>query len=64
MISGEPTLEPEDMYDPKPKPWLIKNPWNAPGSALIFGEGCGANGGNPKGHECNLHEGGMKYTFT
>ena len=25
------------------------NPWNAPGSASIFGNGCGVNGGNPSG---------------
>ena len=48
MISGEPTLEPEDMYDQfhngkKNK----KMPWSSPGSAPIFGDGCGVNGGNP-----------------
>ena len=25
------------------------NPWNAPGSAFVFGNGCGVNGGNPDG---------------
>ena len=50
MISGEPTLEPEDMYDQfhngkKNK----KMPWSSPGSAPIFGDGCGVNGGNPNG---------------
>ena len=49
-ISGDPTLEPEDMYDQtytgkKNK----KNPWSSPGSAPIVGDGCGVNGGNPDG---------------
>jgi len=26
-----------------------KHPWNSPGAAPIFGNGCGANGGNPNG---------------
>ena len=26
------------------------NPWNAPGSAPVFGNGCGVNGGNPSTH--------------
>ena len=51
-ISGDPTLEPEDMYDQtynyKGKQ-NKKNPWNSPGSAPIFGDGCGVNGGNPDG---------------
>jgi len=25
------------------------NPWNSPGAAPIFGDGCGVNGGNPNG---------------
>ena len=27
----------------------MKNPWCSPGSAPIFGDGCGVNGGNPDG---------------
>ena len=26
-----------------------KHPWNSPGAAPTFGNGCGANGGNPNG---------------
>ena len=58
MIPGEPTLEPEDMYDkwnnPNEHEDLImkKNPWNAPGSAPVYGEGCGVNGGN-EDYDCN-----------
>ena len=26
-----------------------KMPWSSPGSAPIFGDGCGVNGGNPNG---------------
>ena len=26
-----------------------KHPWNSPGAAPVFGNGCGANGGNPNG---------------
>ena len=26
-----------------------QNPWSSPGSAPIFGDGCGVNGGNPDG---------------
>ena len=42
-----PTL-PEEMYDDV-KPMKKFNPWGSPGSAPIFGEGCGVNGGNPNG---------------
>merc|ERR1712061_842618 len=28
------------------------HPWNSPGSAPTFGNGCGANGGNPSGCQC------------
>ena len=29
-------------------PWTKRyNPWNAPGSAFVYGNGCGVNGGNP-----------------
>ena len=44
-----PTL-PDEMYDEfhfRPKKKF--NPWGSPGSAAIFGEGCGVNGGNPHG---------------
>jgi len=52
FIPGEATL-PEDMYDD----WLGKtgthgvglHPWNAPGTSPTYGNGCGANGGNPFG---------------
>ena len=65
MISGEPTLQPQDMYDKwnnpnKPgKKFMKKNPWNAPGSAPVYGEGCGVNGGNGD-HDCNI-DGGTIY---
>ena len=29
------------------------HPWNSPGSAPTFGNGCGVNGGNPDGCEAN-----------
>jgi len=54
----EPTL-PEEMFDEWLPEWrrvtwfgsgeFELNPWNAPGSAPIFGNGCGVNGGNPDG---------------
>ena len=25
------------------------NPWSSPGAARVYGDGCGVNGGNPKG---------------
>ena len=59
MISGEPTLQPQDMYDKwnypfvNGKKFMQKNPWNAPGSAPVYGEGCGVNGGNGD-HNCNV----------
>ena len=63
MISGKPTLQPQDMYDKwnypfvNGKKFMQKNPWNAPGSAPVYGEGCGVNGGNGN-HKCNV-EGGI-----
>ena len=48
-IPGKATLEPEDMYDKWSKGKKLKGPFSAPGSAPIFGEGCGVNGGNPNG---------------
>ena len=54
----EPTI-PEEMFDAWLPEWRRKtwfgpgqfglNPWNAPGSAPIYGNGCGVNGGNPDG---------------
>ena len=44
-----PTL-PEEMYDQFHVNKNRKfNPWGSPGSAPIYGEGCGVNGGNPNG---------------
>ena len=66
MISGEPTLQPQDMYDNwnnpnQPVNLLVqKNPWNAPGSAPVYGEGCGLNGGNGN-HVCNIDGGTIYY---
>ena len=51
---GQPTL-PRSMYDrwtPNRKIQQLErkgHPWTSPGSAPTFGEGCGANGGNPYG---------------
>jgi len=55
----EPTLEPAHMFDDwldegRWRTWLGEgvfalNPWNSPGSAPVFGNGCGVNGGNPYG---------------
>ena len=51
-IPGEATL-PDEMYDewshPDDYPRILSNPWASPGTAPIWGEGCGANGGNPLG---------------
>ena len=50
----EPQL-PVNMYDEGgySSGWGRKNsersPWSAPGSAKVFGQGCGAHGGNPNG---------------
>ena len=50
-------LIPVNMYDEGAysTSWGKRNselsPWSAPGSARVFGEGCGAHGGNPNG--CN-----------
>ena len=46
-IPGDPTL-PEDMYDEFSR-HTDHGPWSAPGTAPTWGEGCGANGGNPNG---------------
>ena len=60
FIPGEPTL-PEDMYDLGGGVTLQgvldeRCPWTSPGSAPIFGNGCGAAGGNPYGCLCNDFE--------
>ena len=47
-IPGEPSLS-DDMYDQWSSKISRKNPWGAPGSAPVYGEGCGVNGGNPNG---------------
>ena len=54
-IPGEPTL-PDEMYDTDCSACKSieetkerKHPWNAPGTAPTYGNGCGANGGNPNG---------------
>jgi len=54
----KPTI-PEEMFDAWLPEWRRKtwtgagefrlNPWNAPGSAPVYGNGCGVNGGNPDG---------------
>jgi len=60
FISGEPTL-PWNMYDTwssNKKVAEIKRkgyPWTSPGSAPTYGEGCGANGGNPHGCQDSRH---------
>ena len=62
---GMEPMEDEDMFDEwldpdrrvtwvpqedESLPWTKRyNPWNAPGSAFVFGNGCGVNGGNPSG---------------
>jgi len=56
-------LIPVNMYDEGAygTSWGKKNselsPWSAPGSAKVFGEGCGAHGGNPNG--CNPGAGNL-----
>merc|ERR1711934_764728 len=53
FIPGESTIS-DDMYDAPSSAALqtikrSKTPWNSPGTAPTWGEGCGANGGNPNG---------------
>ena len=51
FINSNPTL-PSEFYDQENEKWRRYNhPWASPGSAPVWGEGCGANGGNPNG--CN-----------
>lgn len=51
-FNSNPTL-PLEFYDGQEmNGWFKKkqmHPWGSPGSAATFGEGCGANGGNPNG---------------
>ena len=58
-FGGKPTIS-KDMFDEWLPEWRTKtwgfppagwglHPWNAPGSAPVWGNGCGVNGGNPKG---------------
>ena len=56
FIPGEPTL-PDEMYDANNEAQIEDakasgHPWSSPGTAPVFGEGCGANGGNPFGCQC------------
>ena len=58
FIPGDPTL-PDEMYDeecgncrPIEDVKSRKHPWASPGTAPVFGEGCGAAGGNPYGCLC------------
>ena len=52
LILGEPTL-PRDMVLRSERQYQRmvqkRHPWAAPGSATVFGNGCGVNGGNPQG---------------
>ena len=50
-FNSNPTL-PSEFYDQENEKWRrYSHPWGSPGSAPVWGEGCGANGGNPNG--CN-----------
>lgn len=52
-IPGEPTINSEELrtFNVKvssgDKDWSRKNPWRAPGTAPVFGSGCGVAGGAP-----------------
>ena len=66
FIPGQPTL-PDDMYDWSQwdNPQEIKDakhPWSSPGSAPVFGGGCGAAGGSPLGCFCH-EEGPVNYCY-
>ena len=66
FIPGEPTI-PDDMYDAENSARLDalkrkKHPWTSPGTAPTFGEGCGANGGNPNGCQCK-EEGPINFCY-
>eukprot|EP00440_Ansanella_granifera_P062312 gb/GFBE01067561.1/.p1 GENE.gb/GFBE01067561.1/~~gb/GFBE01067561.1/.p1 ORF type:complete len:373 (+),score=94.86 gb/GFBE01067561.1/:1-1119(+) len=53
QIPGEPTINSEELrtFNVKvssgDKDWSRKNPWRAPGTAPVFGSGCGVAGGAP-----------------
>jgi len=48
-FNSNPTL-PSEFYDQENVKWRkYSHPWGSPGSAPVWGEGCGANGGNPNG---------------
>jgi len=59
MVPGQEATLPEEMFDAWVPEWERKtwfgpgefglNPWNSPGSAPIYGNGCGVDGGNPDG---------------
>ena len=50
-FNSNPTL-PAEFWDQENVKWRrYSHPWGSPGSAPVWGEGCGANGGNPNG--CN-----------
>ena len=40
-------IESENLVDSEPG----FHPWNSPGAAMTYGDGCGLNGGNPDGCE-------------
>ena len=66
FIPGEPTIA-DDMYDAPSSAALqriklSKTPWNSPGTAPTFGEGCGASGGNPNGCQCD-QEGPVNFCY-
>ena len=43
---------PTEFYS-RPPSTVGLNPWAAPGTAPVYGEGCGVNGGNPFPNGCN-----------
>ena len=55
---NNPLAQPDDMYDIRNgedelQRWKESlHPWTSPGSAAVFGNGCGAAGGNPYGCLC------------
>eukprot|EP00438_Fugacium_kawagutii_P024618 Skav207647 [mRNA] locus=scaffold2758:23314:24345:+ [translate_table: standard] len=70
-IPGEATVNAEEFrtFNVKvssgPKDWSRKNPWRAPGTAPVYGSGCGIYGGKEKnvlgssGQLLGFHEAGM-----
>jgi len=57
FIPGEPTLSNHLFSKGRRFQWIdgkkAFHPWAAPGSAPIYGQGCGLNGGNPYPHGCH-----------